>query len=187
MLLWCWRRVLRVPWTARRSNHSNLKKISPECSLERLMLKLKLQSFGHLMWRTDFWKDPDAGKDGGQEEKGMTEGEMASSHPVGWHHLLNGHEFGWTLGVGGGQEGLACCSPCSRRVGHDWATELNWRHNRCGPESGWQPAWGFCSLHLPWPHVTAPCSLEGLTKLKITYYTNIKSRRWVLSLKNTLP
>ena len=62
--LWCWRRLLRVPWTARRSNQSILKEISPECSLEALMLKLKLQSFGHLMRRTDsLEKDPDAGKD----------------------------------------------------------------------------------------------------------------------------
>ena len=61
--LWCWRRLLRVPWTARRSNQSILKEISPECSLEGLMLKLKLQSFGHLMRRTDsLEKDPDAGK-----------------------------------------------------------------------------------------------------------------------------
>ena len=62
--LWCWRRLLRVPWTARRSTQSILKEISPECSLEGLMLKLKLQSFGHLMRRTDsLEKDPDAGKD----------------------------------------------------------------------------------------------------------------------------
>ena len=61
--LWCWRRLLRVPWTARRSNQSNLKKISAEYSLEGLMLKLKLQYFGHLMWRADsFGKDPDAGR-----------------------------------------------------------------------------------------------------------------------------
>ena len=59
---WCWRRLLRVPWTARRSNQSIQKEISPECSLEGLMLKLKLQYFGHLMWRTDS-KDPDVGKD----------------------------------------------------------------------------------------------------------------------------
>ena len=85
--LWCWRRLLRVPWTARRSNQSILK-ISPGCSLEGLMLKLKLQYFGHLMhWLTG--KDPDAGKDWGQEEKGMTEDEM-----VGWHHRLHGPEFG---------------------------------------------------------------------------------------------
>ena len=86
--LWCWRRLLRVPWTARRSNQSILKEISPECLLEGLMLKLKLQYFGHLMQRTDIWKDPDAGKDWRWEEKGMTEDEM-----VGWHHWLNRHEF----------------------------------------------------------------------------------------------
>ena len=59
-------------------------------------------------------KDPDAGKDGGQEEKGMTEDEMA-----GWYHRLNGHGFGWTMGVGDGQGGLACCNSWGRRVGHD--------------------------------------------------------------------
>ena len=74
--MWCWRRLLRVPWTARISNHSILKKISPEYSLEGLMLKLKLQYFGHLMQRTNsLEKDPDA-KDWRQEEKGMTENEM---------------------------------------------------------------------------------------------------------------
>ena len=104
--LWCWRRLLRVPWTARRSNQSILKEISPGCSLEGLMLKLKLQYFGHLMWTTDSGKDPDAGKDLGQEEKGMTKDEM-----VGWHHRLSGHEYEQALGVGNGQGGLACCSP----------------------------------------------------------------------------
>ena len=63
-------------------------------------------------------KDPDAGRDWGQEEKGMAEDEM-----VGWHHQLKGHGFEWTLGVGDGQEGLVCRSPCCHRVGHDWATE----------------------------------------------------------------
>ena len=80
--LWCWRRLLRVPWTARRSNQSILKETCPGCSLAGLMLKLKLQYFGHLMQRTDsIWKDPNAGKDWRREEKGMTEDEM-----VGWHH-----------------------------------------------------------------------------------------------------
>ena len=87
--LWCWRRLLRVPWTARRSNQSILKEVSPGCSLERLMLKLKLQYFGYLMRRIDSGKDPDSGRDWGQEEKGMTEDEVA-----GWHHQLNGYEFG---------------------------------------------------------------------------------------------
>ena len=87
--LWCWRRLLRVPWTAKRSNQSILKEISPGCSLEGLMLKLKVQDFGHLMRRVNFiGKDCDAGRDWGQEEKGTTEDEMAE-----WHHRLNGHEF----------------------------------------------------------------------------------------------
>ena len=79
--LWCWRRLLRVPWTARRSNQSILK-ISPGISLERMMLKLKLQYFGHLMQRVDSLE-----KTLMLEEKGMTEDEMA-----GWHHRLDGCE-----------------------------------------------------------------------------------------------
>ena len=87
--LWCLRRFLRVPWTARRSNQSILKEISPEYSLKGLMLKLKLPILGHLMWIT--WligKDPDAGKDWRWEEKGTIEDTM-----VRWHHQLNGHDF----------------------------------------------------------------------------------------------
>ena len=78
-----------------------------------------------ILWPPDaknwlIWKDPDAGKDWRQEEKGMTEDEM-----VGWHHTLNGHEFGWTLGVGDGQGGLACCSPWGRKES-DTTEWLNW-------------------------------------------------------------
>ena len=92
--LWCWRRVLGIPWTARRSIQSILKEICPGCSLEGLMLKLKLQYFDHLMRRADsFEKTLILGKI--EQEKGMTEDEM-----VGWHHRLNGHGFGWTPGVG---------------------------------------------------------------------------------------
>ena len=80
--LWCWRRLLRVPWTARRSNQSILKEISPRISLEGMMLKLKLQYFGHLMRRVDsLEKTLMLGENWGQEEKGKTEDEMA-----GWHH-----------------------------------------------------------------------------------------------------
>ena len=109
--LWCWRRLLRVPWTVRRSNQSILKEINSEYSLERLMWKLKLQYFGQLMWRADFIrKHPDAGKDWGQEEKGVTEDEI-----FGWHHWLNGCEFEQTLGDREGQGSLAWCSPwCSK-------------------------------------------------------------------------
>ena len=79
---------MRVPWTARRSNQSILKEISPGISLEGMRLKLKLQYFGHLIQRADSMeKDPDAGRDWGQGEKGTTEDEMA-----GWHHWLHGRE-----------------------------------------------------------------------------------------------
>ena len=80
-------RLLRVPWTAWRLNQSILKEISPEYSLEGMMLKLKLQYFGHLMRRVDSFDKTDAGRDSGQEEKVMTEDEMA-----GWHHRLDGRE-----------------------------------------------------------------------------------------------
>ena len=124
--LWCWRRLLRVPWIARRSNQSILKEISPGISLEGMMLKLKLQYFGHLhakSWLTE--KDSDAGRDWGQEEKGMTEDEMA-----GWHHWLDGCESRWTPGVGDGQGGLACCNSWGRKESDTteqlYWTELNW-------------------------------------------------------------
>ena len=95
--LCCWRRFLRVPWTPRWSNLSILKEISPEYSLEGLMLKLKGQYFGHWLIKLDL----DAGKDWGQEEKGATEDEM-----VAWHHYLSGHEFEQTPGDGEGQGSL---------------------------------------------------------------------------------
>ena len=117
--LWCWRRLLTVPWTARRSNQSILKAISPEYSLEGLMLKLKLQYFGHLMWRADsLEKTLTLGKIESWKQKGMTEDEM-----VGWHNRLNGHEFEQALGAGDGQGGLTCCSPWGHRVRHNWMTE----------------------------------------------------------------
>ena len=90
--------------TARTSNQSILKGINPEYSLEELILKLKFQSFGHLMGRADRMKRP--GKDWRQQEKGTTEDEM-----VGWHHWLDGHEFEQALGVGDGQGSLAFCNP----------------------------------------------------------------------------
>ena len=102
--LWYWRRLLRIPWRARRSNQSVLKEINPEYSLEGVMLKMKLQYFGHLMKRTHSFSN--AKKDWGQEEKGVTEAEM-----VGWHQWCNGHEFEQASGDSEGQGSLACCSP----------------------------------------------------------------------------
>ena len=121
--LWCRRRCLRVPWTARRSNQSILKEISPEYSLEGLMLKLKLQYFGHLMWGTDSLEKTLMLGDWWQEEKGTTEDEM-----VGRHHQLNGYEFEQALGIGDGTgKSGVLYSVGSQRVRHDWVTELNYR------------------------------------------------------------
>ena len=121
--LWCWRRFLRVPWTPRRSNQYILKEISPGCSLEEMMLKLKLQYFGHLMRRVDSLEKTDAVRDWGQEEKGTTEDEMA-----GWHHWLDGCEFEWTPGDGDGQGGLARCNSWGHKASDmtEQLTELNW-------------------------------------------------------------
>ena len=99
--LWCWRRLLRVRWTVRRSNQSILKEISPEYSSERLMLKLKLQYFGQLMGKTDSFEETLMLEKLKQEEKGTTEDEM-----VGRHHCLNGHEYEQALGVCDGQGSL---------------------------------------------------------------------------------
>ena len=123
--LWCWKRLLRVPWTARRSNQSILKETSSEYSLEGLMLKLKLQYFGHLMWRVDsLGKTLMLGGIEGRRRRGQQD-EMAE-----WHHQLNAHEFGWTPGVVNGQGGLECCNSWGHKESDtterlDW-TELNW-------------------------------------------------------------
>ena len=96
--LWCWKRLLRVPWNAKRSNQSIIKEISPGCSLEGLMLKLKLQYFGHLMWGADsLEKTLMLGKIEGRRRRGWQRIKI-----VGWHHRLNGHGFGWTPGAGDG-------------------------------------------------------------------------------------
>ena len=120
--LWCWRRLLRVPWTARTSSQSILKEISPGCSLEGLMLKLKLQYFGHLMRRVDsLEKTLILGGIVGRRRREMTEDEMA-----GWHHWLwawvwiNSGSCWWT----GRPRELRFMG--SQRVRHDWTTELNW-------------------------------------------------------------
>ena len=119
--LWCWRRLLSVPWTSRRSNQSIVKEFSPEYSLEELMLKLILQYFGHLMQRADsLEKYPYAGHNWRQEEEKWTEDEM-----VGWHHQLDGHKFEQAPGVGDGQGSLVCCSPWGHKKS-DTTEPLNW-------------------------------------------------------------
>ena len=117
--LGCWKRLMRVPWTARRSNQSILKEIVSEYSLERLMQKLKLQYFGHLMWRVNsLAKTLMLGKTEGRRRWGCTEDEM-----VGWHHWLTGQEFAQTLGYSEGQGNLVCCSPWGCKESDNWVTE----------------------------------------------------------------
>ena len=120
---WCWRRFLRVPWTARRSNQSILKEISPEYSLEGLMLKLKLQYFGHLMWRVN------------SLEKTLMPGRIEGRKRKGWQRMrwpdgitdwqtwvwVNSRSWWWI-----GRPGVLRFMG-SQRVGHDWVTELNWK------------------------------------------------------------
>ena len=120
--LWCWRRLMKVPWTARRSSQSILKEISPGCSLEGMMLKLKLQYFGHLMWRVDLLeKTLMLGGIGGRRRRGRQSirwlDGITDSMMWVW---VNSRRWWWT-----GRPGVLRFMG-SQRVGHDWATELNW-------------------------------------------------------------
>ena len=120
--LWCWRRLLRVPCIARRSNQSIVKEISPEYSLEGLMLKLKCQYFGHLVWRTNYWKRPwcwERLKTGGEGDDRGWDGWMASPILRTWVWTSSG-SWWWT-----GQYGVLQCLG-SQRAWHDRVTELNW-------------------------------------------------------------
>ena len=120
--LWCWRRVLRVPWTARRSNQSFLKEINPKYSLEGLMLKLKLQYFGHLMWRTDsLEKTLMLGKVKAQGEGGDQGWDGWIASPTQWTWTWANARRWWGTGRPGVLQSMG-----SQRVGHNWATELKW-------------------------------------------------------------
>ena len=121
--LWCWKRLLRISWTTRRSNQSILKEISPKCSLEGLMLKLKLQYFGHLMRRADSQeKTLMLGKIGGRRRRGWQRMRRLDGSPTQWTWVwVNSANWWWT-----GRPGMLQ-SMGSQSVGHNWATELNWK------------------------------------------------------------
>ena len=119
--LWCWRRLLRVPWTARRSNQ-----VHPKGNQSWIFIgRTDVEAETPKLWPSDakswlIWKDPDARKDWGQEEKETTEDEI-----IGWHHRLDGHGFVWTPGAGDGQGGLECCSSWGHKES-DTTEQLNW-------------------------------------------------------------
>ena len=144
--LWCWRRLLRVPWTARRLNQSILKEINPEYSSEGLMLKLKLPYFGHLMQRAySLEKTLMLGKTEDRRERGMMEDEM-----VGWHHWLNRHDFEQAPGDGEGQGSLPYYSPW----GHKELDTSEWLNNKsCKYLLEWQALGRGCvNFFLPVIH-----------------------------------
>ena len=122
--LWCWRRVLRVPWTARRSNQSMLKEINPGISLEGMMLKLKLQYFGHLMWRVDsLEKTLMLGGTGGRRRRGNRGWDNWMASPTQWTWVCVDSDSWWWIGRPGVLRFME-----SQRVRHNWVTELNWWH-----------------------------------------------------------
>ena len=139
--LWGWRRLLRVPWTARRSNHSILKEINSEYWLERLMMKLKLHYFGHLMWRADsLEKTLMLGK----IESNLSKGEGGGKGElVRQHHWLNRHEFEQTLRVTEGKGNWVCCSPWGHmNTVSDWSTITSWKRKK--EEAFLFPVTTFC-------------------------------------------
>ena len=130
--LWCWRRLLRIPWTAKISNQSILKEISPGCSLEGLMLKLKLQYLGHLVWRVDsLEKTLMLGRIGDRRRRGWQRMRWLEASPTRWTRVwVNSGNWWWT-----GRPGVLQFMGL-QRVGHDWMTELNWTEGYVGAWQG---------------------------------------------------
>ena len=125
--LWCWRRLLKVPWTVKRSNQSIIKEINPEYSWKDWCWSWSYSTLATWCEKPTHRKGPDAGKDWRQEEKRTTEDQI-----IGWHHWLNEHEFEQTLGDGEGQEGLVCCSPW----GHKELDMTEWLNNNSNNDKG---------------------------------------------------
>ena len=157
-----WRRLLRVPWTARRSNQSIRKEISPGISLEGIMLKLKLQYFGHLMRRVDSLEDSDAGRDlgaGGEGDDRGWDGWMASLTRWTWVCVNSGRW--WWIGRPGVLQFMG-----SQRVGHDWATELNWTELQ------------LLTLNIHWKEFRVEIRNEALCALGKTSRTGLQFVRY---------
>ena len=159
--------VLKTPWTARRSNQSFLKEISPKHSLEGLVLKLKLQYFGHLMWRaTSLEKTLMLGKIEGRRRREWRD------ETVGWHHRLNGYEFEQTQGDSEGQGSLVCCRPWRHRAGHNSANEQQ-QQGDTGPVAPQAPWCQLCVCYGRRTHV------RSFVSSKLCVFANIPwSQLW---------
>ena len=152
--LWCWRRLLRVPWTARRSNQSILKEISPKYSLEGLILRLKLHYFGYLMWRTvSLEKTLILGKTEGRRRRGWQRMRWLDGITNSMDMSLSNSRSWWWTGKPGVLQSMGLDRGLDK-VGHNWATELNWlRHETSRP---WKCEWEMYNLFyqkFPLPHV----------------------------------
>ena len=179
--LWCWRRLLRVPWTARRSNQSILKVNQSWIFIGRTDAEVETP----VLWPPDgknwlIWKDPDAGRDWGQEEKGTREDEMAR-----WHHRLDGHEFGWTPGVGDGQGGLACCNSWSRKES-DMTERMNWTEHSCRLVLTKLSPGGSVVKNLPAKQETWVWSLDWEDPLEKEMETHSSILAWEIPWKRNL-
>ena len=144
---WCFWTVALEKTLERPLDYKEIQPVQPKGNQSWIFIgRTDAEAEAPILWPPDaknwlIWKDTDAGKDWRQEEKGMTEDEMA-----GGHHRLDAHGFGWAPGVDDGQGGLACCSPWGRRVWHDWVIELNWRERASLDQLG-------CSLFSYYDHL----------------------------------
>ena len=158
--LWCWRRLLRVPWTAGRSNQSNLKEISPGISLEGMMLKLKLHYFGHLMWKVDsLEKTLMLGGIGGRRRRGWQRMRWMASLTWWTWVWVNSGSWWWT-----GRPGVLWFMG-SQRVGHDWATELYFL-----PEKAMAPHSSILAWKIPWTE--GPGGLQSMGSHRVGHNWN---------------
>ena len=205
--LWCWRRLLRVPWTTRRFNQSILKEISPEYLLEGLMLKLKLQYFGHLMQTADsFKKSLMLGKTEGRRRRDSRGWDGWIASPTQWTWVWVDSGSWWWTGRPGMLQFMG-----SQRVDHDWATELNWMNlnlqglrvaHFClgvfGLHGPPQHCWTKVTLKLTWPlcyHCQKPLTTTPFSTptnhLKPTFQQEFSLscgyKNWLLTHKNCQP